>query len=71
MSKQSLNKIGQKLHKLRVLKQRADGWADGRTDTQNFKILGGYNIISRHFCVAGYKNQNKILSASYLKKYLS
>ena len=27
--------------------------ADGRTDTQNF---GGYNIIPRHFLVAGHKN---------------
>ena len=35
----------------------ADGWTDGqtdgRTDTQNF---GGYNIIPRHFLVAGHKN---------------
>ena len=28
--------------------------ADGRTDTQNF---GGYNIIPRHFLVAGHKNR--------------
>ena len=27
--------------------------ADGRTDTQNFKIFGGYNIISRHFLCGG------------------
>ena len=31
-----------------------DGQTDGWTDTQNFKFFGGYNIISRHFCVAGY-----------------
>ena len=31
----------------------ADGRTDGRTDTQN---LGGYNIIPRHFLVAGHKN---------------
>ena len=30
-----------------------DRWTDGRTDTQNF---GGYNIIPRHFLVAGHKN---------------
>ena len=30
----------------------ADGRTDGRTDTQNF---GGYNIIPRHFLVAGHK----------------
>ena len=28
--------------------------ADGRTDTQNF---GGYNIIPRHFLVAGHNKQ--------------
>ena len=30
----------------------ADGRTDGWTDTQNF---GGYNIIPRHFLVAGHK----------------
>ena len=30
----------------------ADGRTDGRTDTQNFR---GYNIIPRHFLVAGHK----------------
>ena len=29
---------------------------DGRTNTQNF---GGYNIIPRHFFVAGHKNYNR------------
>ena len=32
---------------------RTDGQTDGQTDTQNF---GGYNIIPRHFLVAGHKN---------------
>ena len=32
---------------------RTDRQTDGRTDTQNF---GGYNIIPRHFLVAGHKN---------------
>ena len=32
---------------------RTDGRTDRRTDTQNF---GGYNIIPRHFLVAGHKN---------------
>ena len=54
----------------------ADGWTDGRTDrqtdrgtdgrtdTQNF---GGYNIIPRHFLVAGHKNcrKNVYISAVY------
>ena len=31
---------------------QTDRWTDGRTDTQNF---GGYNIIPRHFLVAGHK----------------
>ena len=30
-----------------------DRQTDGRTDTQNF---GGYNIMPRHFLVAGHKN---------------
>ena len=33
--------------------RQTDGRTDGRTDTQNF---GGYNIIPRHFLVAGHKN---------------
>ena len=32
---------------------RTDRQTDGWTDTQNF---GGYNIIPRHFLVAGHKN---------------
>ena len=32
---------------------RTDRQTDGRTDTQNF---GGYNIIPRHFLVAGHNN---------------
>ena len=32
---------------------QTDRRTDGRTDIQNF---GGYNIISRHFLVAGHKN---------------
>ena len=35
--------------------------ADGRTDTQNF---GGYNIIPRHFLVAGHKNGKFTISKS-------
>ena len=35
---------------------RTDRRTDGRTDTQNF---GGYNIIPRHFLVAGHKNAIK------------
>ena len=33
---------------------RTDGRTDRQTDTQNF---GGYNIIPRHFLVAGHKNE--------------
>ena len=33
---------------------RTDRQTDGRTDTQNF---GGYNIMPRHFLVAGHKNE--------------
>ena len=33
--------------------RQTDGRTDGRMDTQNF---GGYNIIPRHFLVAGHKN---------------
>ena len=36
----------------------ADGRTDGRTDRQNTQIFGGYNIIPRHFLVAGHKNTN-------------
>ena len=39
---------------------RTDRRTDGRTDTQNF---GGYNIIPRHFLVAGHKN---MFSSPYL-----
>ena len=35
---------------------RTDRPTDGRTDTQNF---GGYNIIPRHFLVAGHKKERK------------
>ena len=35
----------------------ADGRTDGLTDTQNF---GGYNIIPRHFLVAGHKKPKTI-----------
>ena len=34
--------------------RQTDRQTDGRTDTQNF---GGYNIIPRHFLVAGHKNE--------------
>ena len=45
----------------------ADGRTDGRTDTQNF---GGYNIIPRHFLVAGHKNAKKVIKNNFriLKK---
>ena len=36
----------------------ADGRTDGQTDTHNF---GGYNIIPRHFLVAGHKNRKRRL----------
>ena len=39
---------------------RTEGRTDGRTDTQNF---GGYNIIPRHFLVAGHKKQLRRLGA--------
>ena len=38
---------------------RTDRQTDGRTDTQNF---GGYNIIPRHFLVAGHKNSKSVTS---------
>ena len=46
---------------------RTDGQTDGRTDTQNF---GGYNIIPRHFLVAGNKNGKKVIKNNFriLKK---
>ena len=50
MSMLTLKKIGQELLKLRVQKRSADG----RTDTQNFKIFRGYYIIPATFCVSGY-----------------
>ena len=53
MSMQSLKKIGQKLPKLEA---GNEALMDGRVDTQNFKIFGGYNVIPHHFCVLGYKN---------------
>ena len=45
----------------------ADGRTDGRTDTQNF---GGYNIIPRHFLMAGHKNGKKVIKNNFriLKK---
>ena len=43
---------------------RTDGQTDGRTDTQNF---GGYNIIPRHFLVAGHK---KLFSAFFFVTFL-
>ena len=36
---------------------RTDGQTDRRTDTQNF---GGYNIIPRHFLVAGHNKLRNI-----------
>ena len=49
---QSLNKIREKILKLWIGNEvrKADGWTYGQTDT------GGYNIIPRHYHVAGYKN---------------
>ena len=38
---------------------QTDRQTDGRTDTQNF---GGYNIIPRHFLVAGHKNGQVLIS---------
>ena len=40
---------------------RTDGQTDRQTDTQNF---GGYNIIPRHFLVAGHKKEQN--SGQYL-----
>ena len=50
MSMQSLEKICQKLLKL---ESGNEALTDGRTDTQKFKIFGGYNIIPRHFLCGG------------------
>ena len=50
MSMQNLKKIGQKLLKL---ESGNEALMDGQTDTQNFKIFGGYNIISHHFLCGG------------------
>ena len=49
---------------------RTDGQTDGRTDTQKF---GGYNIIPRHFFVAGHKKWILFIFAKYrlLVLYLS
>ena len=46
---------------------RTDRQTDGRTDTQNF---GGYNIIPRHFLVAGHKNGKTVIKNNFriLKK---
>ena len=50
MSMQGLKKIGQKLLKL-------DSGNEALTDGWTLKQFGGYNIIPRHFFVAGYKNE--------------
>ena len=41
--------------------RQTDRRTDGRTDTQNF---GGYNIIPRHFLVAGHKHLNSSIILS-------
>ena len=47
---------------------RTDRRTDGRTDTQNF---GGYNIIPRHFLMAGHKNHEMFESHGYeLSRFL-
>ena len=61
MSMQSLKKIGQILLKLESGNQaqtdgRMDGRTDGRTDGHS-KRFGRYNIIPRHFFMAGYKKR--------------
>ena len=53
MSLQSLKKIGQKLLKSPGNEALTNGWIDGWTDTQNFNIFGGYNIIPHHFLCDG------------------
>ena len=52
MSMQSLKKIGQKLLKLETGKEAL---TDGRPSGHS-KRFRGYNIVPRHFFVAGYKN---------------
>ena len=54
---------------------RTDRQTDGRTDTQN---IGGYNIIPRHFLVAGHKNAsdtpkfgNGLVQLTGIKKSIS
>ena len=42
---------------------QTDTQTDGRTDTQNF---GGYNIIPRHFLVAGHKNGKVMDKLKYI-----
>ena len=49
MSMQSLKKIGQKVLKL---EHGNEVLMDRQTDGHS--KFGGYNIIPRHFCVAGY-----------------
>ena len=46
---------------------RTDGQTDRRTDTQNF---GGYNIMPRHFLVAGHKNCLKYWPSCLRKLFL-
>ena len=45
---------------------RTDGRTDGRRDTQNF---GGYNIIPRHFLVAGHKKSHKFIAYRSFKHF--
>ena len=50
---------------------QTDRQTDGRTDTQNF---GGYNIIPRHFLVAGQKKQIiclKLQKASFVSVFVT
>ena len=49
MFMQRLKKIGQKLLQL-------ESGNEALTDGRMLKRFGGYNIILRHFFVAGYKN---------------
>ena len=46
--------------------RQTDGRTDGRTDTQNF---GGYNIIPRHFLVAGHKNLKNLDTPKNCRNY--
>ena len=50
-SMQSLKKIGRKLLKF-------ESGNEALTDGRTLKRFGGYNIIPRHFFVAGYKKIN-------------